>query len=183
MKLFLSFFLFATTVYGQTWTAEELAAANTFESVTVLSAVEKETMLYLNLARMYPAKYAKIELVNEDKTSDNYKSLIKTLNAMAPVSALTFDKKAFESATCFAKEQGLTTEIGHDRKNCKSYFFGECCAYGSDTGREVIVQLLIDEGVESLGHRKICLSSAYSAVGIAFNTHKTYGFCCVLDFI
>jgi len=155
MKLFLSFFLFATTVYGQTWTAEELTAAN----------------------------YAKIELVNEDKTSDNYKSLIKTLNAMAPVSALTFDKKAFESATCFAKEQGLTTEIGHDRKNCKSYFFGECCAYGSDTGREVIVQLLIDEGVESLGHRKICLSSAYSAVGIAFNTHKTYGFCCVLDFI
>ncbi len=183
MKLFLSFFLFTTAVYGQTWTAEELAAANTFEKVTVLSAVDKETMLYLNLARMYPAKYAKIELVNEDKTSGNYKSLVKTLNAMVPVSALTFDKKAFDSATCFAKEQGLTTEIGHDRKNCKSYFFGECCAYGSDTGREIIVQLLIDEGVESLGHRKICLSSGYSAVGIAFNKHKTYGFCCVLDFI
>ena len=183
MKLFLSFFLFATTVYGQTWTAEELAAANTFKSVTVLSAVEKETMLYLNLARMYPAKYAKIELVNEDKTSDNYKSLIKTLNAMVPVSALTFDKKAFESAACFAKEQGATTEIGHVRKNCKSYFFGECCSYGMSTGKNIIVQLLIDEGVESLGHRKICLSSGYSAVGIAFKTHKTYRFCCVLDFI
>ena len=183
MKLFLSFFLFATTVYGQTWTAEELAAANTFQSLTVLSAVEKETMLYLNLARMYPAKYAKIELVNEDKTSDNYKSLIKTLNTMVPVSALTFDKKAFESATCFAKEQGATTEIGHDRKNCKSYFFGECCSYGMSTGKNIIVQLLIDEGVESLGHRKICLSSGYSSVGIAFNTHKGYRFCCVLDFI
>lgn len=183
MKLFLSFFLFATTVYGQTWTAEELAAANTFQSVTVLSAVEKETMLYLNLARMYPAKYAKIELVNEDKTSDNYKSLIKTLNAMVPVSALTFDKKAFESATCFAKEQGATTEIGHVRKNCKSYFFGECCSYGMSTGKNIIAQLLIDEGVESLGHRKICLSSRYSSVGIAFNTHKGYRFCCVLDFI
>ena len=183
MKLFLSFFLFATTVYGQTWTAEELAAANTFESLTVLSAVEKETMLYLNLARMYPAKYAKIELVNEDKTSDNYKSLIKTLNTMVPVSALTFDKKAFESATCFAKEQGATTEIGHVRKNCKSYFFGECCSYGMSTGKNIIAQLLIDEGVESLGHRKICLSSGYSSVGIAFNTHKGYRFCCVLDFI
>ena len=183
MKLFLSFFLFATTVYGQTWTAKELAAANTFQSVTVLSAVEKETMLYLNLARMYPAKYAKIELVNEDKTSDNYKSLIKTLNAMVPVSALTFDKKAFESATCFAKEQGATTEIGHVRKNCKSYFYGECCSYGMSTGKNIIVQLLIDEGVESLGHRKICLSSRYSSVGIAFNTHKGYRFCCVLDFI
>ena len=183
MKLFLSFFLFATTVYGQTWTAEELAAANTFETVTDLSAAEKETFQYLNLARMYPAKYAKIELVNEDKTSDNYKSLIKTLNAMVPVSALTFDKKAFESATCFAKEQGATTEIGHVRKNCKSYFFGECCSYGMSTGKNIIVQLLIDEGVESLGHRKICLSSRYSSVGIAFNTHKGYGFCCVLDFI
>lgn len=183
MKLFLSFFLFATTVYCQTWTAEELAAANTFESVTVLSAVEKETMLYLNLARMYPAKYAKIELVNEDKTSGNYKSLIKTLNAMLPVSALTFDKKAFESATCFAKEQGATTEIGHVRKNCKSYFFGECCSYGMSTGKNIIAQLLIDEGVESLGHRKISLSSGYSSVGIAFNTHKGYRFCCVLDFI
>lgn len=71
---------------------------------------------------MYPARYAKIELVNEDKTSGNYKSLVKTLNAMVPVSALTFDKKAFESAACFAKEQSVSGEIGHDRKNCKSYF-------------------------------------------------------------
>jgi len=183
MKLLLSFFLFTSAVYSQTWTAEELAAANTFETVTDLSAAEKETFQYLNLARMYPAKYAKIELVNEDKTSGNYKSLIKTLNTMAPVSALTFDKKAFESATCFAKEQSISGEIGHDRKNCKSYFYGECCSYGMSTGKNIIVQLLIDEGVESLGHRKICLSSGYSAVGIAFNKHKTYGFCCVLDFI
>ena len=183
MKLFLSFFLFATAVYGQTWTDKELTAANTFEMVTYLSASEKETFQYLNLARMYPAKYAKIELVNEDKTSGNYKSLIKTLNAMVPVSALTFDKKAFESATCFAKEQSISGEIGHDRKNCKSYFYGECCSYGMSTGKNIIVQLLIDEGVESLGHREICLSSAYSAVGIAFKAHKTYGFCCVLDFI
>ena len=181
MKLFLSFFLFATTVYGQTWTAEELAAANTFETVTDLSAAEKETFQYLNLARMYPAKYAKIELVNEDKTSGNYKSLIKTLNAMVPVSALTFDKKAFESATCFAKEQSVSGEIGHVRKNCKSYFYGECCDYGRNDPVEIIITLLIDKDIASLGHRKILLGK-YTSAGVSIQPHTTYRFNTVLDF-
>ena len=183
MKLSLLFILFSTLAICQTWTAEELAKANTCEKINYLTKNEKEAIQYVNLARMYPAKYAKIELVDEDKTTTYYKSLVKTLNSMTPVLPLTIDKKAYESAKCFALEQGPTGEIGHDRKNCESYFFGECCSYGMGSGRSAIRQLLIDEDIPSLGHRKICLSSRYSAIGVSFQDHKVYGVCCVLDFV
>jgi uncharacterized protein YkwD len=183
MKLSLLFILFSTLAICQTWTAEELAKANTCANTSYLTKNEKEVIQYVNLARMYPAKYAKIELVDEDKTTTYYKSLVKTLNSMKPVLPLAADKKAYESAKCFALEQSVSGEIGHDRENCESYFFGECCSYGMETGRDIVVQLLIDEDIPSLGHRKICLSSGYSAIGLSFQDHKVYRFCCVLDFV
>ena len=183
MKLSFLFILFSTLAICQTWTAEELAKANTCANINYLTKIEKEVIQYVNLARMYPAKYAKIELVDANKTTTYYKSLIKTLNSMKPVLPLSIDKKAYESAKCFALEQGPSGDIGHDRKNCESYFFGECCSYGMASGRSVVRQLLIDEGVPSLGHREICLTAGYTAIGVSFQDHKVYGSCCVLDFV
>ena len=183
MKLSLFFVLFTTFAICQTWTAEELAKANTCANTSYLTKNEKEVIQYVNLARMYPAKYAKIELVDADKTTTYYKSLVKTLNSMTPVLPLTTDKKAYESAKCFALEQAKSGETGHDRENCESYFFGECCSYGKENARGVVMQLLVDNGVPSLGHREICLTAGYTAIGVSFQDHKVYGSCCVLDFV
>jgi hypothetical protein len=50
------------------------------------------------------------------------------------------------------------------------------------SARDIVLQLLIDHDVPSLGHRIICLSSAYSVVGVSIQYHSRYGKCAVLDF-
>lgn len=183
MKLTIFFFLFSSCLWSQTWTSEELLSANTCANVYYLSKNEKEVIQYVNLARMYPSRYAKIELLEVDRTTKYYQSLVKTLNSMKPIPPLSTNKKVFESAKCFALEQSVSGKTGHDREHCDSYFFGECCAYGNETGREVVVQLLVDQGVPSLGHREICLTPEYTFVGVSAQSHKVYQYCCVLDFI
>jgi len=44
------------------------------------------------------------------------------------------------------------------------------------------MQWLIDSGIESLGHRKICLQPAYKKIGIKVNPHFEYGHCAVAEF-
>lgn len=182
MKLFFVFILSIQLLNAQTWTSAELAASNTCASATYLTSLEKEVIKYLNLARLYPKKYALIELNDQDKTTTYYKSLIKKLNSMSPVSAISPDKKSYESAKCLSNEQSKSGKTGHDRKSCGSYFYGECCSYGMFSGSGIVAQLLVDNGVPSLGHREMCLSYAFSKVGVSCNTHKVYSHCCVLDF-
>ena len=50
------------------------------------------------------------------------------------------------------------------------------------TGKDIAMQLLIDHGVKSLGHRKISLSNEYSKIGVSVNTHSQWGICAVIDF-
>ena len=74
---------------------------------------------------------------------------------------------------------------GHKRVNAdcekqKSYN-GECCDYGNDDPLEIILSLLIDEGIPSLGHRKVFLS-AYTKIGVSIQPHKRYGTGVVFDF-
>jgi uncharacterized protein YkwD len=59
---------------------------------------------------------------------------------------------------------------------------GECCYYGVEDAFDIIVDLLIDQGVSSLGHRKICLSPSYTELGVSIQPHKTYSSNTVLDF-
>ena len=93
------------------------------------------------------------------------------------------DEKLSLSAKCHALSSGKVGHVGHDRidTTCKSIFWGECISYGAANGKDVVYQLLVDEGVPSLGHRKICLSEL-SIIGVSIQNHKIYGSNAVLDF-
>ena len=69
------------------------------------------------------------------------------------------------------------------RKISERNVMRELCIYlyGEDDGLGVVCQLLIDNGVESLGHRNICLGK-YANVGISMQAHKKYSVNTVLDF-
>jgi len=104
---------------------------------------------------------------------------------MKPLKILKPDTACFRSAQCHATSSGATGYTGHERQTteCKKsrYFNGECCQYGFRDPLSVVVSLLVDEGVASLGHRKICLGS-YEKMSPAYAKHKGFGYVAVLDF-
>lgn len=161
------------------------------EKCTFATRVEKDVYHYLNYARTRPKEFCEKFVVPEWNKSNRFEnSLVATMRSMAPVDALLPDFSGYQSAECHARSLGLTGGRGHKRikdpktgKPCEQNFWGECCSYGEDSGLGVVLQLLIDNGVESLGHREICLSNEYSRVGISLQYHKVYGANCVLDFL
>jgi hypothetical protein len=181
------FFLCTNICSAQVWSVIELEKANTAKNIKGITQEEKEVIRYINLARLYPKKFASIELkkaIAEElyKETEYTRSLQQTLNNMKPVNALTFDQGMYQLANCFAIESGKSGSYGHHRVNCVDGFDGECCSYDCQTGLTVTLQLLIDQDVPSLGHRGICLYDEFSKVGVSIKPHSYYNYCCVLDF-
>ena len=168
----------------------EIAAANTALEVDYITLEEKNIFLYSNLSRMYPRKFYQFyrafldqkNRLEQLKTEYYHRTLGEELQTMESVGALLPDKKMYDLAKCWAIEAGEGGHVGHDRKTCVGGFSGECCSYGWDSGLEIVFQLLIDQGVESLGHRKIIFSSGYKGMGTAIRDHSGYRHNAVLDF-
>ena len=184
--------LFPNYFFSQNWTEQELSNANTCVNIEELSEIEKEAILYINLARLYPVKFAKIEVLpylgpekygSYIENSPYKASLLKDLKNTKPMNALFFDENLRQLAICFALEQGASGYMGHDRKKCEGFYNAECVSYDMETGRDIALQLLADHDVPSLGHREICLDPGLKIVGIGFSTHKKASFCAVLDFL
>jgi uncharacterized protein YkwD len=58
---------------------------------------------------------------------------------------------------------------------------GENIAFGMDDGLEVLLQLIIDDGVKSRGHRLAIYEPAYKLAGVACGPHTTWKTMCVMD--
>jgi hypothetical protein len=59
---------------------------------------------------------------------------------------------------------------------------GENISYGYATAMKIVMQLLVDDGVSSRGHRKNIMNGSFNAAGIAVGSHAAYGYMCVIDF-
>lgn len=141
---------------------------------------------------MYPSDFLKYELSNYYgnlkygdylKNSQYRESLITHLANMTPKKALYFDQDCFKNASCFSAEQGLLGTTGHERINCPKGNFAECCSYGMSTAKDIVMQLLIDHDVPSLGHRLNCLNPDYNKIGVSIANHKVWGTSAVIDMI
>jgi hypothetical protein len=184
------FLLFSNILLAQAWTAKQLAAANTASTANYLTDIEKEVIQYLNLCRLYPSDFAKIEVRSyngvpgiNDPSREKYKrSLLKDLVNRTPTEPLNVHELLSNDAKCFANELSKSNRVGHERKECKGRRYAECLAFGNQTGREIVMEWLIDSGVESLGHRRNCLNSRYTKTGISIAPHKEYKQCAVAEF-
>jgi uncharacterized protein YkwD len=194
MKNISSFFLcffFPLISFSQSWTDEQMNAANTAADVSYLNQVEKETIMYINLARMYPHEFAQYEVQDyfgpENsgdyvKNSSYRQSLIEELKNKTAAQALQPDETIYNYAKCFATESGENGIVGHTRISCPSGLYAECCSYGMQTGKDIALQWLIDDNTPSLGHRINCMNPAYAKVGVSFHTHIKWRYCAVADF-
>jgi hypothetical protein len=158
-----------------------------------MTAKEREVIYIINLVRQYPKKFATLVVDQYIKQKGNeyvfdmpqyYQTLVDTLMHMSPMPLLQPDKKCFESALCHATSAGKTGYVGHVRINsgCKKalYFNAESCDYGNKEPIDIVMSLLIDEGVPSLGHRMMLIGD-YTIIGVSIQPHKRYSYNAVLD--
>jgi uncharacterized protein YkwD len=180
--------------YSNEWNDIKYSKCNTAANAAYMSNSEKEIIYILNLIRTYPALFAKTVLKKYPAVSGNdhladdkyyFQSLVDTLLTLQPKAMLYPDNACFQSARTHAWQSGISGYAGHQRgtpeARSKKYYNGECCDYGRSSPLEIVLSLLIDEGIPGLGHRKICLMN-FTGIGVAIQPHKKYGTNAVLDF-
>ncbi len=85
---------------------------------------------------------------------------------------------------------GYTSHMDHEHSmevRVKSRFnetgsLAENVSFGWSDPKEIVFQLIIDDGVSTRGHRKNIYEGAFDKVGISSGEHKGYQHCCVIEF-
>ena len=92
------------------------------------------------------------------------------------------------------EDQGVKGIMGHegrdgsfvwDRMNRYGRWqklIGENISYGRESAREIVMGLIIDDGVPTRGHRKNIFNGEYGMMGVAYGYHAKYGSICVITF-
>jgi len=170
-----------------------------FCAVSTCSYSQSEEVLkIMNEVRTDPQVFLQTRLISFVKENDlegnSYaKSLIEELKIAKPTNPLQSSPVLEKLARGHALDMGEKGKIGHNssdgttfenrvRKKFKTGMIAENCDYGNAEPLEIVMSLLIDDGITSLGHRKNILHPSLNYVGIAIEKHKTYGTNCVMDF-
>lgn len=178
--------------FSTEWDKPEYRVCNTAASADYFSDEEKNVIYILNLARTNPPLFAQTvvkaypEYSGQSRLdrSEYFTGLLAFLSKKKPMPLLYPERTLFESARCHAETSGRTGYIGHNRRteacdDLKS-FMGECCQYGYKDPLSIVMDLLIDEGVPSLGHR-IILFKPHTQIGVSIQPHKKYRWNTVLN--
>lgn len=111
---------------------------------------------------------------------------IAVLSRAESVGLLTPEKGLSLGAKDHVNDQGKTGRTGHDGADGSDPFTrverygvigrtaGENITYGPTTGRDIIVQLLVDDGVPDRGHRVNIMSKDFTQIGVAYGKHTQY---------
>lgn len=179
------------------WTKEELFAANTAEKVGIISNTEKEIICLCNLARADGEKFWNVFLSSRiaDQDSKNVESLKADLFKTKNIAPLRLDAGLCKAAAAHAEDMGNTGKIGSNSSTGTPYterilkyygsdskIVGENCVYGNESAEDIVIQMLVDEGMPQHPHRFNILSPIWKSVGVATRQHKSWQWNTVLDF-
>ena len=81
-----------------------------------------------------------------------------------------------------AKEKEMSIEVRVKEKVKEPGAIAENISFGWPNAREIVLQMIIDDGVPSRGHRLNLFNSNYEKIGVSVGKHKTFQCVCVLDF-
>ena len=176
------------------WDEETVKQARTAEDAEFLNEDEKKIILYANLARANGPLFASTFLdeyirIKKLKPSSYTRSLYEELKHVRDLPMLLPERDLYKVAREHASWSGKKGYEGH--KGFKQRYtpmmkkyaeVGENIYYGPYTPLEIVIQLLIDEGIEDLGHRKNLLGPKFNSIGVDIKPHKIYEYNCVMGF-
>jgi uncharacterized protein YkwD len=165
----------------------------------------------MNLARQQPAQYAAfIEelrshlqgnlLVLQGRTPLRtkegpraYDEAIQFLHRASPQPALSFSPGMSRAAADHCSEQagggmnhrgrgGSTTGDRINRYGSWSGGWGENLSCGRNSAREIVIALIVDDGLRSRKHRANIFSSNFRYAGAAMGAHAQYRTICSIEF-
>ncbi len=124
-----------------------------------------------------------------------YEEAMKFLETQKPLNELQVDEsltKAAEDHLLDIAPKGLVSHESTDGKNISDRIEKYCeweitCAenidFGSRTGQDVVISLLVDDGIKTRGHRRNLFKDDVRLVGVATGDHKEYETCIVIDMV
>ncbi len=165
----------------------------------------------MNLARQHPEVYIQLleaqrehyrgnifvsprgALVRTREGLAGVNEAIRFLHRVRPVGALNLSTGIARAAADHVADQANGT-LGHDgsdrsnpgvrmnRHGSWSVRWGENIAYGKSTAREIVLALIIDDGLRSRKHRENIFNPAFNYAGAAVGAHARYRTVCSIDF-
>ena len=180
------------------------------EEVKFLSPLENAVVYEINMARTAPKDYSSfleqckkyydkkfVRLPGETPilTKEGVGAVVEAirfLRSVKPLPPLNPSKGMSSGAKDHVKDQGTSGSSQHrgsdgsqpwDRVNRYGAWeesIGENIAYGSNKARDIVLSLIIDDGVPGRGHRKNIFNPDFRVIGVAFGRHSTYRTVCVI---
>lgn len=174
------------------------AELNTAHSADYLTEEEKEVILLINLIRYDGAQFweslAKPYIQAEQIAASRYtRSLEKDLNSSQRLQPLHPNKTLYNVAKRHAVASGKEGKLGHTssagtfEQRLKPLigefnYLLENSDYGSSEAMDIVMNLMIDDGIPDVGHRKNIMHEKVNTIGVAIAPHKTYRHTCVQVF-
>jgi uncharacterized protein YkwD len=165
--------------------------------------LEARVLEEVNYARTRPADFARLLRDYRNHPEEGRTSIegpaaldeaIEFLERQAPLPPLKADSRLARSAAGYARDQGPQGYTGHvsadgatlgdrvRRQQVWSMSTAEAISYGYENARDVVRQLIVDDGVSSRGHRKVLFDTMLRFAGVGCGPHRIYGAMCVIDF-
>ncbi|MFC1669624.1 CAP domain-containing protein [Spirochaetota bacterium] len=177
-----------------------------------LSSLERGVFREQNEARTNPKKYArKLEATLKYYSGNIFRrpgaigirtregtravrEAIRYLRRVSPRSAMKLSRGMSKACRDHVRDQGRRGTTGHYGSDRSSPFArmkrygrylstaGENIGYGPKRADLVVMQLIIDDGVRSRGHRKNIFNPSFKVTGIACGSHRVYRNMCVITY-
>ncbi len=188
------------------------SADDTSTSTAFLKPVELEIINEINLARANPQQYAAyLEKMRAYFVGNNYQppggrsykciegvaaldDAIAFLRAARPLPPLQPSQGMSLGVRDHLKDLGVSGSTGHkgsdgslidqrvNRYGAWANAIGENISYTDETAREVVLNMIIDDGSPNRGHRKNIFNPTYRFAGVALGTRSERGNLCIIGF-
>ena len=189
-----------------------LTQSHKTSEVTYLSALEKAVVNEMNLARTSPKEYLSLleqfrkfydgkllklpgqTPIQTREGTSAVAEAIRSLRSQTPVSPLSPSKGMSLGAKDHITDlraSGASQHKGSDgsqawdrvnRYGTWQKIIGENISFGHNKARNIVMTLIIDDGVPNRGHRKNILNADFRVVGVACGDHPAYRTICVITF-